>query len=325
MNLLHKLAFLGAFVSYLLVWTLGWSWVLDPDVHIVLITKASIWYKLCDLLAYFLSLKNILLYPEEEAAILVFVCGQMVHVVLQSRQELASVTYDNKEKTSTPIMPKAKFPATSYDGIRKPRIDNCRAVGGGRFTHGTAREWSSLSTPLFSGLAFRSFNYNGAAAKRDRIQTQRWHFQPSPNYERERRNPAWPGRGIHFHLRAHAWRHPPHADWIHGGEELEPVPQAAEPAARDGRGGRRGGGALPVARGGGGGSAGLDRAAAGAPGPGAQRRVDLSGWTGRKMPRWSASSCPPQNGPQPTQVPGQQSSWVCQEIHRVQGLMSCVT
>lgn len=39
---------------------------------------------------------------------LVFVCGQMVHVVLQSRQELASVTYDNEEKTSTPIMPVAQ-------------------------------------------------------------------------------------------------------------------------------------------------------------------------------------------------------------------------
>lgn len=105
MNLLHRI--LGSFVSYLLVWTLGWSWVLDPDVHIVFTTKlkVSIRYKLCDLLAYFLSLKNILLFPEEEAAMLVFVCGQMVHVVLQIRQELACVTHEDQEKTSTPIMP----------------------------------------------------------------------------------------------------------------------------------------------------------------------------------------------------------------------------
>lgn len=57
---------------------------------------------------------------------LVFMCGQLGHVVVRSGQKLANLLLNDEEKTQLPQCNKRKavFPAVTYDGIHNPRIPN---------------------------------------------------------------------------------------------------------------------------------------------------------------------------------------------------------
>lgn len=88
---------------------------------------------------------------------LVFVFGQLVHVVLQSHQELAGVPQDDEEKTSTPTMPVAQ-----RQGFRRflmTAFTNREFITVGQLVAGDSRMVlhvnGHLSTSLFLVLAFR--------------------------------------------------------------------------------------------------------------------------------------------------------------------------
>lgn len=87
---------------------------------------------------------------------LVFLFGQLVHVVLQSLQELAGVPQDDEEKTSTPTMPVAQ-----RQGFRRflmTAFTNREFITAGQLVAGDSRMVlhvnDHLSTSLFSVLAF---------------------------------------------------------------------------------------------------------------------------------------------------------------------------
>lgn len=68
---------------------------------------------------------------------LVFVFGQLVHVVLQSHQKLAGVARDDEEKTSTPTMPLAR--RLSFRQFLMTSLTNSEFVTVGQLMAGDSR------------------------------------------------------------------------------------------------------------------------------------------------------------------------------------------